>query len=260
MSLKIENLEFSYRGWKVLKKLNVTLEEGNLVCVMGKNGAGKTTMFRCILGLLSNYKGRILIDGKDSKGFSIREAADAIAYIPQSHSTVYNYSVMDMVLMGTTASMGRFGTPKEEQKKRALGALRLVQIEHLKNRTFCHISGGEQQMVLIARAIAQQARILIMDEPCSSLDYGNQIRVMEMAKYLAGEGYLILMSTHNPDHALLYGDQALVLEDGVAAHLGKPAEVLTEEVLRKLYNVEVSLCKLGNSEIKVCIPKGKIEN
>ncbi|MGO5053072.1 ABC transporter ATP-binding protein [Lachnospiraceae bacterium LCP25S3_G4] len=254
MSLQVEDLRFSYRGWQVLKGVSFCLKQGNLVCILGKNGAGKSTLFRCILSMLSNYKGTILVNKKNIKQCTIQELADSIAYIPQVHSAVYNFSVIDMVLMGTTASMGTFKTPGKKEYKRALEALQMAHIEYLEHRTFGHISGGEQQMVLIARAIAQQARILIMDEPCSSLDYGNQIRIMEMTKRLAEQGYLILQSTHNPEHALLYADQVMVLDEGVIRQFGEPNEVLTEDVLGHIYGIDISLCDIGWDNRKVCIP------
>lgn len=224
------------------------------MCILGKNGAGKTTLFRCILSMLHNYEGQILIHDKNVKNCTIRELADSIAYIPQVHSAIYNFSVMDMVLMGTTAAMSTFGTPGKREYRNAQLALQMVHIEYLEHRTFGHISGGEQQMVLIARAIAQQAKILIMDEPCASLDYGNQIRIMEMAKSLAGQGYLILQSTHNPEHALLYADEVMVLDEGRISHYGEPNEVLTEKVLGHIYGIDISLCDTGWDHKKVCVP------
>lgn len=254
MSLTVENLKFSYRGFPVLKGVDFALKQGNLVCALGKNGAGKSTLFRCILGSLSKYSGTIRIYEKDVRTYAVKEMAENVAYIPQSHQSVYNYSVVDMILMGTTASLGTFASPGREQKERVEEAMELVGITYMIHRTFGHISGGEQQLVLIARAIAQQAKILIMDEPCANLDYGNQIRMMELLKKLANKGYLIVQATHNPEHALLYGDQVLVLSDGKIQCQGAPQQVLTEAVLQQIYGIPIGLYDMKRDGRKICVP------
>lgn len=254
MSLNVTELTFAYRGFPVLKGVDFSLEMGALTCILGKNGAGKSTLFRCLLGMLPQYGGDIILHGKSVRDYGIQELSDQIAYIPQMHGSVYNFSVSDMVLMGTTSSMGLFSNPKKVQEERAQEAMELLGIEYLKTRTFAHLSGGEQQMVLIARAIAQQAKTLVMDEPCANLDYGNQIKILEIAKDLAAKGYLILMSTHSPEHALLYADEVLVLNEGRVLCKGEPTAVMTEEVLKQIYGIEVSLIDTGWNDKRVCVP------
>ncbi|MEG2145549.1 MAG: ABC transporter ATP-binding protein [Lachnospiraceae bacterium] len=254
MSLQVKNLNFSYKCWKVLQGVDFTLESGQLICVLGKNGAGKSTLFRCILGMLKGYTGEIRLNNKNIKDYSISEIARNIAYIPQKHQAVYDYTVLDMVLMGTTSAISRFGVPGKEQKQSALEALEMVDMLHYKERNFSHISGGEQQMVLIARAIAQKAKIIIMDEPCASLDYGNQVRIMHMSKELVKKGYLIVQSTHSPEQVFLYADQVMVLRNGKIAEFGQPNEVLTEEVLERIYGIGVTIYGYGTRGMKVCVP------
>ncbi len=258
MGLLVEELTFGYHCFSVLKGVDLAVEPGNLVCVLGKNGAGKSTLFRCILGLLKGYGGRVLVDGTDVRTLKERELARKIAYIPQNHDSAFAFSVLDMVLMGTTSSMRGFSSPGKEQREKAMEALALVHMEHMAHRSYGHISGGEQQLVLIARAIAQQAGILIMDEPCANLDYGNQARVMEELKRLAGKGYLIVQSTHSPDQAFLYADQAAVLLDGKVQAFGKPGEVLTEELLQTLYGIPIRLIEAGDR--KLCMPENKMSS
>ena len=178
MSITIERLNFSYGNHPVLFDLNLEIPDATLVNVLGPNGVGKSTLFKCILGLNSGYTGRILVNGKDLSKLNIRQRAQEIAYIPQSHAPVYDYSVLDVVIMSTGHDLGIVGSPRKKHVERAYTALERVGIGHLAGRTYTQISGGEQQLVLIARAIAQDAHTIIMDEPTSALDYGNTVRVL----------------------------------------------------------------------------------
>ena len=243
MSISIEQLQFAYRARPVLQGVSFSAENGCLLAVLGPNGAGKTTLFRCILGLLSRYRGRILVDGMDARALSARELARRVAYIPQVHGQAFSYSVLEMVLMGMTYGISPLAAPKEKEAAAARAALARLGIEHLARVPFSQLSGGEQQLVLIARALAQAARTLVMDEPTASLDYGNQARVLEHARTLAREGYAVVLSTHNPQHALTYADVALALLDGRVAAYGPPAEVLDAALLYRLYGVRVEFLK-----------------
>lgn len=254
MGITVENLRFAYGTKPVLSGIDFSFEEGQMVCVLGKNGAGKSTMFRCILGLQKEYEGSIRIDGVDVKEMSAAELAKHAAYIPQNHSAVYAFTVRDMVLLGTTVSLKRFDNPGKAQIAMAEQALRQIGIESLADRSYAEISGGEQQLTLIARALAQQAKILVMDEPCANLDYGNQIRLLQTLENLSKEGYLILQSTHNPEHAFLFADQAMALIDGRIAGLGNPQEVLDQELLERMYHIKMKLYPAGEDGMKVCVP------
>ncbi len=254
MTLAVKDLFFSYKTENVLKGISFDVTEGTLVCVLGKNGAGKSTLFRCILGLLKGYGGKIGIDGMKADTLSAGELARKISYIPQNHSTAFSYSVFDMVMMGTTTHLGQFINPGKKERATADAALEMMNIKHLKSRNFSNISGGEQQMVLIARAIAQQTKIIIMDEPCANLDYGNQIKVMKAVKNLARRGYLVIQSTHNPEHVFLFADEVLVILDGKVEAKGKADEILTEELLKKIYGINVNLHKIAGRQIKYCVP------
>ena len=257
MTVEVENLCFSYKTSDVLKGISFDASEGNLLCVLGKNGAGKSTLFRCILGLLKGYSGVIRIDGSDAERLSAKELAKKISYIPQYHSTVYSYSVLDMVLMGTTIRLGRFENPGKQERAAAEAALDMMNIQHLKCRNFCSISGGEQQLVLIARAIAQQTKIILMDEPCSNLDYGNQIKVMKALKNLARHGYLVIQSTHNPEHVFLFADEVLVILEGKVGAKGQADMILTEDLLQRIYGINVNLHEIKSRRLKFCIPDEK---
>ncbi len=243
MKLSVERLSFSYGGGRaVLDDVSFSADEGRLLSVLGPNGVGKSTLFRCMLGLLSGYTGTIRLDGADTRPMSPRQIAHRVAYIPQTHYPAFNYSVFDMVLMGTTHSMSAFATPGEKQRRAAEAAIERMGISHLAGRSYLCLSGGEQQMVLIARALAQQSPVLMMDEPTASLDYGNQHRVLSCVQSLAHrDGYTVVLSTHNPQHALTYADAILALHGGrVLAH-GAPEPVLTAPTLKTLYGVDVCM-------------------
>ena len=238
MRISVENLSFSYDERPVLQNVTFSAGEGEVLSVLGANGAGKSTLFRCLLGNLSGYTGSITVEGQDLRSLSPRKRAKKIAYIPQSHRPTFGYTVLDTALMGTTRHRSPFLSPGKEQEALAWEALARVGAEQLALRDFSCLSGGEQQLVLLARALAQQADILVMDEPASSLDYGNQLRVLQMARELAAEGYTVILSTHDPQQALRFSDRVLALAEGSVVALGEVGEVLTRDLLRRLYHVE----------------------
>ena len=254
MSLEVKDLRFSYGEHEVLKGLSFSAEYGELLSVLGPNGVGKSTLFRCVLGLLKPQSGQCLIDGESTAGLSAKELASRIAYIPQSHYPTFNFSVMDMVLMGTTAQINAMSVPGKRQIRLAKEALKKLGIAHLARRGYTNISGGERQLVLIARAIAQQAKILIMDEPSANLDYGNRTRFMQTVKSLAGEGYAIIQSTHDPDQAFLYSDKVLAIHDGQMLAWGDPKETINSALISSLYGVQVEVCSLKDDRMRVCVP------
>ena len=241
MSIEIRNLSFAYSLRDVLRDVSLSAEEGQLLAVLGPNGVGKTTLFRCILGLQQQYKGTILIDGIDAHTLTPRELAHKIAYIPQTHGIAFSYSVQDMVLMGTTHQVSSMGVPKQRELDAANDALNKLGISQLAYHNFSKLSGGEQQLVLIARALAQNAKTLLMDEPTASLDYGNQSLVLRQVRKLADDGYTVLLSTHNPQHAIWYADRAVALLNGTIAAFGSPYDVVDAALIEKLYGVTVRL-------------------
>lgn len=244
MSIVVRELCFSYPGQEVLKNVSFSLRSGELAALLGENGAGKSTLFKCILGLLRGYTGEILIDGQSASGLTPKKLARLAAYIPQSHGQGFGYTVEDMVLMGTAHSVGSLSVPGKEQLEAARQAMERVGILSLAKKNYLRLSGGEQQLAMIARALAQRSRILIMDEPTSNLDYGNQLRVMEIVRSLADEGYSVLMAMHDPQNALRYADTLLAL-------IGGEVEVgeLTPELMRRLYGVSVRLTGEGRERL-----------
>lgn len=242
MSISIRDLKYSYRKSEVLRGITFSVGQGEVLFVLGPNGAGKSTLFKCILRILSNYGGGIFIDGKDIQEISPRQMAKRIAYIPQSHVPKFDYTVLDIVLMGMTPEIGMFSAPDSFMELQAREILDSLEIGYLWDREYSRLSGGERQLAIIARALAQNAKVLVMDEPAANLDYGNQIRLMEEVKRLSKRGYSIILSTHNLEHAFMYADSVLVLKDGKAVQYGSPGHVLTEETIKSVfYSVDIKL-------------------
>ena len=252
--MHVKDLRFAYGDHEVLGGISFDTEYGQFISVLGPNGVGKSTLFRCLLGLSTPTGGEVTVDGEKIAHLSPAQLARKMAYIPQSHHPLFNFSVLDMVLMGTTSQLGRFAAPGKTQEKMALAALERMGIMHLKDRGCSHISGGERQLVLMARAIAQQAKILVMDEPSANLDFGNKLRVMKTVKGLTADGYTIIQSTHDPEQAYLYSDKILAIHGGKVLSWGTPQEVMTESLISTLYNVDVEVCSMHDDRIRVCVP------
>lgn len=257
MSLEIRNLSFAYGKEPIFEGISMKVEKGEIVCILGPNGAGKTTLFKTILGLYKARQGQVLIKGKDVSNSSRRELAKEMGYVPQNHIPPFPYSVIDVVLMGRTAHINNYAVPSELDLQVAREAMENVNIAYLEDKYYTEISGGERQLVLIARALAQQPQILIMDEPTSSLDYGNQIRLLSHVKRLAAQGLSIIMSTHYPDHALFCAAKAIMLKDGHILCSGTAEEVITERNLNQIYgiNVEITNARVKSGEQqRICVP------
>ncbi|NLC26709.1 MAG: ABC transporter ATP-binding protein [Fastidiosipila sp.] len=254
MGLEIKNLSFSYGERKVLDGISFELEEGSLVCLLGANGSGKSTLFSCILQFLPKYEGSIKLDGEELSELSTKRRAEQIAYIPQSHIPVFNFSCLEVVLMATQSNKSIFYIPDQEAEDIARESLRRVGLSGFEDRGYARISGGERQLVLIARALAQGSKFLIMDEPTSSLDYGNQMRILSMVRELANDGYTIFLSTHHPDQALLFSDQVILLHEGNIMSQGRADQVLSSENLSTIYGLDVELVPFMGGKMFTCIP------
>ena len=245
MSIEVRNLSFSYRRSEILHDVSFSINNGELVALLGPNGAGKTTLFRCILGFLKDFTGSVFCDGEDVMQMNVRDMACRIAYIPQSTTPVFNHTVFDTVLMGTNSHTKTLSTPGKSHVREAELALDKLGIFELRHRGCQTLSGGESQLVMIARAIAQGARVLIMDEPSSSLDLGNKHSVLSLVRQLSREGYTVLMSIHEPEQALVFADRAMMLCNGRIIADGKADEVITEQLIKDVYGVSV---RISNSD------------
>ena len=256
MTLEAKDISFSYGRHKVLEDVSFKLKKGSFTALLGRNGSGKTTLMRILLGFLHPDEGEIDIDGRDISSMSMKERARAIAYIPQQTEMIYSYTVLETVLMGSSPSLSIFQRPGTKEKEKALKALGTLGIEELSGRYVNRISGGERQLVMIARSIVQDAGILLLDEPTSSLDYSNQILVLETVEKLSRSGYTILLSTHNPEQALAYSSSIIALAGSRLAYSGSPEDLLDGRMLSELYGRKLAIQELeiGTGRRFVCIP------
>ena len=256
MQLTVNDLTFSYGGQDVLRDVSFAVDAGERVAVLGPNGVGKSTLFRCLLGFLTPQRGGAAIDGRDVRTLSRRELASMLAYIPQSYHPAFDHTVLESVLMGLGAQLGPFDTPSPRQEQAALQTLHSLGIGHLAARGCLRISGGERQLMLLARALTQNARMLVMDEPTANLDYGNSFRVMQRVQALSQSGYSVIFSTHEPNQAFRYATKVLALKDGRVLAFGEPAAVLTPSLLETLYGVPVAVTQIeaGGQTFCVCTP------
>ena len=256
--LEIKNATLGYNRNTILKNVSLELHPEKTVCIIGKNGAGKTTLFKSILGIIPSLSGEILLNGKSIKNWSRNQLAQIIAYVPQAHTPPFPFSVFDVVLFGRTAHLSRFSSPGKKDKLIADECLELLNISYLKHRVFTELSGGEQQMVIVARALAQQPSFLIMDEPTSNLDFGNQIKITKQINGLRNRKIGILMATHSPDHAYMCDADVVVVHNSTIWKQGYCEDIITEEVLKEIYGVNISICSIDNQSDygrKICIPK-----
>ncbi len=249
--------DLGYGSHKVLSDINLTIQPDSVTCLIGPNGVGKTTLFKSVLGFLPPLSGEIRLNGKSITHFSSRDFARHVAYVPQAHNTPFPYKVIDVVLFGRSAHLGYFNTPGRKDRMIAESYLDLLEINHLAERSFPELSGGEQQMVIIARALTQETSFLIFDEPTSNLDYGNQIRVIQKIKTLKKQSVGILMATHSPDHAFMLGSQVIILDKGSLFRIGTPDNTITTDTLRQTYGVDVQIFNTPNGlapSRKICAP------
>ena len=255
MKIEVKNLSFSYGPRPVLHDINMEVDTGEFLSILGPNGVGKSTLFRCILGLLQDYEGSVLIDGIDARRLSEKELSKKIAYIPQHTVPSFNFSVEDIVLMGTTAGSNLLRKPRKEEYLKAESAMDKMGIIDMRERCFHHLSGGERQLAVIARALAQDARILMLDEPTAALDFGNQLKVLRQIKSLADEGYTVIQTTHNPEHAFMFSDKIIAIKDGRRLAYGTPEEIIIDETVSTLYGTQISVASFAEDSVRVCIPK-----
>ncbi|PZP53467.1 MAG: ABC transporter [Agrobacterium fabrum] len=257
MILKLRALGFGHGRRTIGREVTLAVAKGEVLALLGPNGVGKTTLFKTILGLLPVQAGEVLLDGKALSGWSRRERAKRIAYVPQTHAALFPFTVLDVVLMGRTAHLPAFAAPDGHDRDIALGALAGLGMGHLQDRPYTEVSGGERQMALIARALAQQPEILVMDEPTANLDYGNQLRLLSHIQQLAARGISIILSTHNPDHVFMVADRVALFHDGELIGLGPTAEMLTPEALKQLYGIDVVVGSIDGSEARLCAPRAR---
>lgn len=239
MRLAGHALTIGYHDRVVGEGLDVALKTGEVLALLGPNGGGKTTLLKTLLGLLPPKAGTVSLDGKPLDDYALDARARVVAYVPQVHIGTFAFTVETVVLMGRTAHGNLFSRPSAHDRAVAHASLERFGIAHLGERPYTMISGGERQLVLLARALAQEPRFIVLDEPTASLDFGNQGKVMAEIKALAKSGHGVLFTTHDPNHALRAADRAYLLRDGICIGNGPVGDVLTRARLEDLYRAPV---------------------
>jgi iron complex transport system ATP-binding protein len=236
----------------VLRGVSLSARPGMLTAVLGPNGSGKTTLFKCIAGLWKPQQGDVAFRGRSMTGYSPGKRAKIIGVVPQEHEPPFPYSVIDAVTMGRAAHLGMFSTPSRSDYAKALEAIKQVGIDHLRDRPYTRISGGERQLVLIARVLAQESPVMLLDEPTSHLDFRNQVQILKRVKQIIREkSVTALMTIHDPNLAMLFSDSVVMLNDGRAVCQGSPAEIMSEENIREIYGIDVTVIPVNGSRVIV---------
>lgn len=254
MTIEGRDLAIGYPGRLVGADLSIRLDEGEVLALLGPNGGGKTTLLKTLLGLLPPRGGAVSLAGRPLSALSDRERARLIGYVPQVHSGTFAFSVEAVVLMGRTAHGSLFARPSAHDRDVTMRALERFGVAALAQRPYTEISGGERQLVLLARALAQEPRFIVLDEPTASLDFGNQGMVIREIRALAESGLGVLFTTHDPNHALRAADRAYLLRGGEHLVDGPVAEVLTVERLAALYHAPVHRLTDGASGATAFLP------
>lgn len=252
MILTVNRASLGYPGRCVLQNVNFALASGSLCCLLGANGSGKTTLMRSILGVLPLQSGEILLDGNPVQRLSHADRARHIAWVPQAHEGTFAYSVIDMVMMGLSPHLGAFSLPGKHELHAARQQLAALGIAHLAERSWKALSGGERQLALIARALVQRPRLLLLDEPASSLDFGHQISLLDTLKQLRQTGMALFMATHHPLHARAIADTVIRVEPDGRVTQGSAQNQLQVDALAALYRVTPDQIHnhLGNTHLQ----------
>ena len=247
MAIRVENLCFGYGNRAILKNITLDIPQGKFTVILGRNGSGKSTLLRLLAGLSEPDSGKITVLGSDIRKLSLRERAKRIGFLPQQHRPVFPFSVEDMILTGRAGYIALM--PKKEDKDKASEASERVGISHLKNRAFTELSGGEQQLVMIARVLAQNPKIILLDEPTSHLDLCYQTRLLALVRELVNQGLTITAVLHDPNTAFLYGDEFIFLKNGaiqMPEDSKKPWDMM---FLRHIYDTEFQSVSYGDKRL-----------
>jgi iron complex transport system ATP-binding protein len=257
-SLCIEGLSFSYSGDPaddIFREIDFSVGSGNIFCLLGPNGTGKSTILKCISGLLRPGQGRVLVHGEDISLLRAANIAQELGYVPQSQVSAFPFLVEDIVVMGRAPHLNVFASPSSQDIEIAYGSMETVGVASLAKRPCTTLSGGEWQLTLIARALAQQPRIMVLDEPTSHLDMGNQMKILRVVQELAERGLAIIMASHFPDHAFLVASRVAILNHGHIVAQGPPEDVITDKNMHETYGIDVKVLYIGEGvDRRACFP------
>lgn len=255
MILDVNHAGFRYDPLRLIfSDISFSLGEQEVLCILGPNGIGKSTLIRCLANLYPLCAGSIRLHDRDIRSLKYRDVARVIGYVPQAHEITFPFTIRQFVLMGRAPHLGLFASPGREDYAKADEAIELVGIGKLSDKPVNEISGGEYQLAMIARALAQEPQVLLLDEPTSHLDFGNQIRVLDIIDRLARGGLSVIMSSHFPDHAFLTSNNVAIMQHGSFMAYGLAEDVVTEENLKATYGVDVSITYSHDVARHVCVP------
>jgi ABC-type cobalamin/Fe3+-siderophores transport system ATPase subunit len=260
MRLQITDVSVGYdKNHPVQRHVEFSVNSGEICCVLGPNGCGKTTLVRTILGMNPILAGSITLDGEDVTKWSAARVAEAMAYVAQKHDQPFPYAVKDVVMLGRISKVsGIGGQPSAEDYNIVENAMEEMGIRHLRDMPYSDISGGELQMVMFARALAQEPQMLILDEPTAALDYGNAVRVISKVRKLARMGYAVVMITHNPDHAFMTGANVALFTKAQPMKFGTAEQIITRANIKDAYGIGVKLVEFthdNNFVMRMCAPE-----
>lgn len=248
MILEVSNLAVSYEKHKVLDNINFKLESPCVCSILGPNGIGKTTLIKCLLGLKKYTSGKILLDGIDINKIDSKKFYSVVSYVKQGGKETSIYTVLDTVLLGLANQINPLLKPKDSDIEKAENIFEELKITHLKDKYVSHLSGGEAQMVFMARALIKNPDILILDEPESNLDYRNQLLILDIIKSLEEKGKLIIFNTHYPDHALRYSNKTLMLRGLDKYVFGDTKEIITKDNIEKTFKIRAAVGELRDGD------------
>ena len=255
--LDVQGLSCGYGGHAVLEDVSFSLAHGQVLVLLGPNGVGKTTLFKTVLGFLPRLAGKVLLGGEETGAWTRRRFAQTVAYVPQSHDAAFGFAVRDMVLMGRTPDLDGLRSPRKEDEDIADAVIEQLGLARLAHRDCTTLSGGELQMVLVARALAQQPRLLVMDEPCASLDLGNQTLLLQRVAELARGGLSVIVTSHDPNHAFLLDSEVVCIGRDKTVEGGRAREVLTPGFLSCLYGTQIGVGTIAGADggqVRACAP------
>ena len=235
LAIDIRGLSFSYGKQKILDQISLSVKPGEICGLLGPNGCGKSTLFRCCMGFLHPEQGQVHVRGVNIAHMKPSALARHIAYVPQEHRQPFPFDVRDMILMGRTPRMSGWFRLNRDDERIAEEAMLRIGIGHLADRPFVQLSGGQRQLVLIARAMAQQTPLILLDEPTSALDFSNQLSVWNVLREVASQGVAVLVCCHDPNHILWFCDKAAVMHEGSICAEGPASDIMTEDVLQRIY-------------------------
>jgi iron complex transport system ATP-binding protein len=249
--VSVSGLSFSYNGARrtILRDLALEIPAGTITTILGPNGSGKTTLLRLILGVLQPQRGRILLAGRSQGSYSRREMGKLVGLVPQDEHIPFDFSILEYVLLGRAPYLGTLATPGEEDYQAVLNAMRTAGLIGMEARSLPNLSGGERQLVVVARALAQQPRILLMDEPTAHLDLSNKGRLLAIMRDLVSQGVTLILTTHDPNLAASVAGHAVLMRDGQVQAAGPPETTLTAERLSATYAVPVQVFEVDGKRL-----------